>query len=124
MVAGLPFYTRLWLETPKTEAELAEEAGTEAASYPNKVTSEALGMEEAQEAVSNAGALAQWDDNTKQNYAEWESADGTYKIWLEDEQSLEEKLAVVSENGLAGVAEWSLGWESSGVWQLIQQYIN
>ena len=124
LVAGLPFYTRLWLETPKTEAELAEEAGTEAASYPNKVTSEALGMEEAQEAVSNAGAQAQWDNNTKQNYAEWESADGTYKIWLEDEQSLEEKLAVVSENGLAGVAEWSLGWESSGVWQLIQQYIN
>ena len=81
-------------------------------------------MEEAQEAVSNAGAQAQWDNNTKQNYAEWESADGTYKIWLEDEQSLEEKLAVVSENGLAGVAEWSLGWESSGVWQLIQQYIN
>ena len=124
LVAGLPFYTRLWQETPKTEAELAEEAGTEAAAYPNKVTSEALGMEEAREAVSDAGAQAQWDENTKQNYAEWETADGTFKIWLEDEQSLEEKLSVISENELAGVAEWSLGWEDSGVWQLIQRYIN
>ena len=40
-------YTRLWLETPKTEQELAEEEGTEAADYPNKVTSSALGMDEA-----------------------------------------------------------------------------
>lgn len=124
LVAGLPFYTRLWLETPKTETELSEEAGTEAASYPNKVTSEALGMAEAREAISDAGAQAQWDEDTKQNYAEWETADGTYKIWLEDEQSLEEKLSVISENELAGVAEWSLGWEDPGVWQLIQKYIN
>lgn len=124
LVAGIPFYTRLWTETPKTEEELAEEAGTEAASYPNKISSEALGMEEAQAAVSAAGVQAQWDDNTKQNYAEWETADGTCRIWLEDEQSLGEKLAVISENNLAGVAEWSLGWEESGVWDLIGQYIN
>ena len=124
LVAGIPFYTRLWTETPKTEAELAEDAGTEAASYPNKISSEAMGMEEAREAVSNAGVQAQWDDNTKQNYAEWETADGTCRIWLEDEQSLGEKLAVISENNLAGVAEWSLGWEEPGVWELIGQYIN
>ena len=124
LAAGIPFYTRLWTETPKTEAELAEDAGTEAASYPNKISSEAMGMEEAREAVSNAGVQAQWDDNTKQNYAEWETADGTCRIWLEDEQSLGEKLAVISENNLAGVAEWSLGWEEPGVWELIGQYIN
>lgn len=124
LVAGIPFYTRLWTETPKTEEELAEEAGTEAASYPSKVSSEALGMEEAQKAVANAGVQTQWDDNTKQNYAEWKTAEGTCKIWLEDEQSLEEKLKVVSENDLAGVAEWSLGWEEPGVWNLIGQYIN
>ncbi|HJD48270.1 MAG TPA: SH3 domain-containing protein [Candidatus Mediterraneibacter norfolkensis] len=124
LAAGIPFYTRLWTETPKTEEELAEEAGTEAASYPNKISSEAMGMEEAQEAVRNAGVQTQWDDNTKQNYAEWETAEGTCRIWLEDEQSLEEKLAVISENGLAGVAEWSLGWEEPEVWELIGQYIN
>ncbi len=124
LAAGIPFYTRLWTETPKTEEELAEQAGTEAASYPNKISSEAMGMEEAQEAVKNAGVQTQWDDNTKQNYAEWETAEGTCRIWLEDEQSLEEKLTVISENGLAGVAEWSLGWEEPEVWKLIGQYIN
>ena len=124
LIAAVPFYTRLWFETPKTEEELAAEAGTEAASYPDKISSEALGMDEAQEAVANAGAQAQWDENTSQNYAEWEADGGTYKIWLEDNQSLEEKLKVISANDLAGVAEWRLGWENASVWDLILQYIN
>ena len=124
LIAGVPFFTRLWFETPKTEAELAEEAGTEAASYPNKVTSEALGMDDARDTVDAAGAELTWDETTKQNYAEWEADGGTYKIWLEDEQSLEEKLKVIRQNNLAGVAAWSLGRESSGVWALIIQYIN
>ena len=51
---------------------------------------------------------------TMQNYAEWDADGGTYKIWLEDEQSLEEKLKVIKSNNLAGVAEWSLGME--GLW--------
>ena len=124
LIAGVPFFTRLWFETPKTEEELAAEAGTEAASYPDKVTSQAYGMSEAAEAVSNAGVQAEWDESTKQNYAQWEADGGTYRIWLEDLQSLEEKLKVIRENNLAGVAEWSLGMEESGVWDLILQYVN
>ena len=74
--------------------------------------------------MKNAGAEAQWDKETMQNYAEWDADGGTYKIWLEDEQSLEEKLKVIKSNNLAGVAEWSLGMEDSGVWDLILQYVN
>lgn len=124
LVAAIPFFTRLWKETPKTEEELAAEAGTEAADYPNSVSSQALGMDEAAQAVQNAGVTAQWDDETKQNYAKWEADGSTYRIWLEDMQSLEEKMKVIRQNELAGVAEWSLGRENSGVWDLILQYLN
>lgn len=124
LIAGVPFFTRLWFETPKTEEEFAEQAGTEAASYPNKVTSSAYGMAEAAQVVKDTGVQPQWDEETKQNYAEWEADGGTYKIWLEDDQSLEEKLKVIKSNNLAGVAEWSLGMEDSGVWDLILQYVN
>lgn len=48
LINAIPLYTRLWFETPKTQEELASEAGTEAADYPNKVTSTALGMEDAE----------------------------------------------------------------------------
>lgn len=124
LIAGVPFFTRLWLETPKTEEELAQEEGTEAASYSNKVTSTAYSMDEAAKIVEDAGAEAQWDAETMQNYAQWEADGGTYKIWLEDIKSLEEKLKVIKSNELAGVAEWSLGMENSGVWDLILQYVN
>ena len=124
VIAGIPFFTRLWFETAKSPEKLSEEAGTEAASYPNKVSSKALGMEEAAQSVANAGATAQWDEKTQQNYAKWSADGGTYRIWLEDAQSLEAKLKVIQENKLAGVAEWSLGREESSVWKLISQYVN
>lgn len=124
VIAGIPFFTRLWFETAKSSEQLSEEAGTEAASYPNKVSSKALGMEEAAQSVVNAGATAQWDEKTQQNYAKWSADGGTYRIWLEDAQSLEAKLKVIQGNKLAGVAEWSLGREESSVWKLISQYVN
>lgn len=124
VIAGIPFFTRLWFETAKSPEQLSEEAGTEAASYPNKVSSKALGMEEAAQSVVNAGATAQWDEKTQQNYAKWSADGGTYRIWLEDAQSLEAKLKVIQGNKLAGVAEWSLGREESSVWKLISQYVN
>lgn len=124
LIAAVPFYTRLWLETPKTDAELASEEGTEAANYKNKVSSTALGMDEAQQVVQDAGAQTEWDDTTKQNYAQWETEDGIYKIWLEDTKSLEEKLKLIKSDNLAGVAEWKLGWENSDVWDMILQYVN
>lgn len=124
LVAAVPFYTRLWFETPKTEEELAEQEGTEAANYTTNVSSTAKTMREAYDAVESAGAQLQWDDDAKQNYAQWDADGGTYKIWLEDNTSLEEKLKLIKSENLAGVAEWKLGQENSSVWDLILQYVN
>lgn len=124
LVAGIPFYTRLWQEAEKTPEEKAEEQGTEAAEYSKKVTSTAMGMDEAVQTLEQYQIQASWDDKTKQNYAEWEADGGVYKIWLEDVQSLEEKMKLIKSENLAGVAEWSLGLENSSAWNVILQYIN
>lgn len=124
LVAGIPFYTRLWQETEKTPEEKSEEAGTEAAAYSNKVTSTAMSMDEADQTLEQYGVQASWDDKTKQNYAQWEADGGVYKIWLEDVESLEEKMKFIKSENLAGVAEWSIGSENSGVWDMILQYVN
>lgn len=124
VINAVPFFTRLWKEVPKTEEELAEEAGTEAAEYSVKVTSEALGMEAAEQAIADAGAQTTVDEATKQNYAQWEADGATYKIWLEDETALEEKLKLMKEYKLAGTAAWRLGFEKSSVWELILKYVN
>lgn len=124
VISGIPFFTRLWQETPKTEEEIAAAVGTDEAEYTTNVTSEALGMTAAADTVAQAGVTATWDEDAQQNYATWEVEGVTYKIWLEDAESIEPKLKLMKENGLAGTAAWALGQESSDIWTLIQQYVN
>lgn len=124
VISGLPFFTRLWSEKPKTQEQLAKDQGTEAEQYTTQVKSEAYGMSRAKEKVTEAGADITWDEEAKQNFATWTDGDTTYKIWLEDVKSLEPKLKLMKEYGLAGSAAWALGQESSDVWPLIQQYVN
>ena len=124
IISGIPFFTRLWEETPKTEEELAKDAGTEAEEYLTKVDSVALDMEAAQETVDKNKAEIVWDEEAKQDFATWTSGDVTYKIWLENEKSLEPKLALMKEHNLAGSAAWALGQERPDIWELILQYTN
>ena len=124
VINGIPFFSRLWEETPKTAEELAEQQGTEAAQYDMKVESQAFGMSQARSKVDEAGAELTWNDELKQNYATWTIESTTYEIWLEDEQSIEEKLKLMKEYKLAGTSAWALGQESPEVWNLIQKYVN
>lgn len=124
VINAVPFFTRVWKETPKTEGELAAQAGTEEAEYSTKVESTAYSMKDAQLVVSQAGAQITWDDVTKQNYATWESEGSTYKVWLEDAKSLQPRLQLMKDYGLAGTAAWRLGQETSDIWDVILQYTN
>ena len=124
VINGIPFFSRLWEETPKTAEELAGQAGTEEAEYEMKVESQAFGMAAARSKVDEAGAELTWNDELKQNYATWTIENTTYEIWLEDEKSIEEKLKLMKEYKLAGVSAWALGQESPEIWNLIQKYVN
>lgn len=124
VISGIPFFTRLWEQTPKTEEELKSQAGTDAAQYPMNVNSKAYGMQDAKGIIADAGAQTIWDEKTQQNYATWETDGIKYEIWLEDEQSLEAKLKLMKDNKLAGTAAWALGQEDPAIWQLILKYVN
>jgi len=122
VINGVPFYTRVWSEVPKTEAELAEQAGTEAAQYTMKVSSTAMGMVQALGIVEEAGVEVQWDDVAKLDYATWEEDGTTYRVWLENVRSLEPRLQLMQQYELAGVAAWKIGFETPDIWELISQY--
>ena len=124
LINAVPFYTRLWKEVAKTEEELTAQEGTDAAEYPYNVTSQVYGMSKIKIAIQSAGAQIVVDEATGQNYAEWEADGATYKVWLEDEAALENKLKLMKEYKLAGVASWRLGFESSSAWELILKYVN
>ena len=124
VISGIPFFTRLWKETPKTEEELKSDKGTDAEQYSATVESDAYGMDIAQAVVKQAGVDTTWDKKAGQNYATWEADGSKYEIWLEDSKSIEAKLKLMKKYKLAGTAEWSLGQESSDIWNLIQKYVN
>ena len=109
VISGIPFFTRLWKETPKTEEELKRDKGTDAEQYSATVESDAYGMDNAQAVVKQAGVDTTWDKKAGQNYATWEADGSKYEIWLEDSKSIEAKLKLMKKYKLAGTAEWSLG---------------
>ncbi len=123
VINAVPFYTRLWEERPKTDEELAEESDTEEY-IPYVLSSKSYGMDAAERVVSEHGAEKTWSDECGQYYAEYEADGNTYKIWLEDEESIELKAALIREYNLAGIAAWKLGLERQDVWDVILRYVN
>ncbi len=106
-ILAIPFYTRLWKTT---------DGGA--------LTSEAIGMDQAQQAISDNGAETYWDKTTSQNYGTYEGDGATYQIWLEDSKSISEKVKLIPKYKLAGVAEWKLGFENSGIWSVITENLS
>ncbi len=123
IISAIPFYTRLWESTLKTDEELAAQAGTEEGEYEYSVTSTAYGMSSAANVVAEAGVTPEWDETTMQYYATWTVDNTIYEIWLEEEESIEAKLKLMDEYDLAGTAAWKLGFEDSSIWSMIEKYV-
>ena len=123
VINAVPFFTRLWEERPKTEEELAEEAENEEF-VPYILSSKAYGMDAADNLVSENGAEKVWNDECGQYYAEYTAEGNTYKIWLENEDSIELKASLIREYQLAGIAAWKLGLERQDIWDIILRYVN
>lgn len=105
VINAIPFYTRVWKTTN------------------GEVTSEALGMEKAEEFITKYNVPTVWDEETCQNYGEIEMGSTLYQVWLEDAQSIETKLTVMKNYGLGGVAAWQLGLEDKAIWDVMDAFV-
>ena len=104
VVNALPFYTILW----KTEG--------------SDVTDEYITLKNEADFLKRVNITPEWDEETCQNYAQWQSGNITYQIWLEDIDSIKVKLNVMSAQSIGGVAVWRVGYGTSEVWELIKAY--
>lgn len=110
LVIAVPFYTRLWKKTSEDGQD--------------KLTSEALGMKNAEDVLVKNDVTAEWLDEAGQYYAEYEKDGYMYYIWLEGEESIEAKVKLIYDANLAGIASWRLGFEKAEIWDIILKYIN
>lgn len=106
IVLALPFYTKLWKtkngETIDKTVICIKDIGT---------------------AVPN-GASKEWLEDLQQYYIEYEKGGYLYKMWIEDESSLEKKLQLVNKYDLAGAAYWRKGFESNSTWTMIKKVLS
>ena len=122
VILGMPFYTRVWSETPIESDSTATDETDVAVDYT--LSSYATNMTEVQKLISANGAQPVWLDDIGQNYVEYQNGGVNYKIWIEDATSLEKKLTVMDTYNLAGGSFWKLGMEDSSIWDTIIKYIN
>ena len=109
VIMAVPFYTRLWTETKDNGI--------------TTLTSEALAMVTAKTELARNKVTPVWDEVTRQYYAEYEKEGAVCKMWLEDVESLQEKIAYIRQAELAGVAAWRLGFEPAEVWSLFEKKV-
>ena len=106
VINALPFYTRIW------------ETGADG------ISSQAVGMEMAQTYVADHQIATRWDEETCQNYGEFQDGDRLCQVWLEDAESIKVKLNIMEKYEIAGVAAWRLGFETADVWDVIGEYMD
>lgn len=106
IINGVPFFTRIW----------ATDGG--------EVTSSAGGMQWAKDWVNNYGVNLIWDEITCQYYGELTSGGKLYQVWMENADSLQVKLNVMNNYGVAGVSAWKLGYETTDIWAVMEAYGN
>lgn len=102
LILGVPFYTRIWMGV-------------------DNLRSEAVGMDQAYTCVYDNDLTLTYDKETGQNYAEGMVGETLYRIWLEDTTSMKWRIKLMQDNDLAGVAAWSLGFESSDIWTVYEE---
>ena len=104
LILGIPFYTRIWKEVN------------------GNVTSDVINIGNIDKVIPS-NAQKNWDESLNQYYVEYKKNGVTYKVWIEDEKSIEAKLNLISKYNLGGAAYWEYDRSTESVWKFISEKI-
>ena len=107
IILAIPLYSRLWTED--SSGKVVKQTTVSLKNMYNVIPD---------------GVEKQWDDNLKQYYVEYQDGQYTKKIWIEDEKSLKEKISLIKNNNLAGVASWEKGMETDNFWTFLKESLD
>lgn len=107
IILAIPLYTRLWTED----------------SSGNVIKQTTVSLKNIDKVIPS-DVQKTWDDNLKQYYVEYQDGSYTKKMWIEDEKSLKEKISLIKNNNLAGVASWEKGMETDNFWTFLKESLD
>ncbi|MEO2076143.1 MAG: glycosyl hydrolase family 18 protein [Bacillus sp. (in: firmicutes)] len=105
LILGVPLYARLWKEQTNADGTV-------------EITSKALAMDKVKVWLTEKGVQPKYDEASGQNYAEFYAAEESaiYKIWIEDEFSLNKRVELAIKYKLAGIGTWSRLFGDQTAW--------
>ncbi|MBP7175922.1 MAG: glycoside hydrolase [Thermoclostridium sp.] len=109
LLMGIPLYTRLWEET------------TDANGKTTAKTGKALTMQAANSLMEKNNVQPQWDERSGQYSVSFTDGGVTYKMWLENEHSVNYKSALAHKYNLAGTSAWSYNFANEKVWAVFAE---
>lgn len=106
IILGLPFYTKLWqTKGDETIKGIVITMNSVDESIPQSVSKE-------------------WLEDLKQYYIQYDQNGYTYKMWVEDEESFNEKMKLINKYDLAGAGYWRKGFEDSSIWNIVKENLD
>ncbi|GGD64157.1 glycosyl hydrolase family 18 protein [Paenibacillus nasutitermitis] len=105
LMLGIPFYVREWRLNPAGQL----------------IDSRAIPMNEIAGLVQQRGAIGTYDPDAGQTRYMYIKDSYTHVFWAETSETIMARVDIAHKYGLAGVAAWRLGYESSGLWTLLLQ---
>lgn len=107
IILGIPLYMRTWEE--KRDGTVV----------PNVVNMNDLFD------VLPPNQVATWDEELRQYYVEYEKKGKKYKMWIENEKSIGEKINLAKKYNLAGIAFWEKDREPNNeFWTFVKEELN
>lgn len=107
VVLEIPVYTILWTER-----------------YGTVINAELYSMKTMKEYITENNIESKLDNISGQNYINYSKGITTYKMWLEDEQSIKYKTEFVNKYNLAGVSIYKSGLEVKSIYAHISKLLN
>ena len=106
IILGVPFYTRLW----KIDSD-------------DNLTSETLSLGQCQDILTKFNLSTTYDEQSGQNYVSYVDKGSTYKLWVEDADSMASRAELVNKYNLAGITAWQKGLAIDSIWEVIRNVI-
>jgi len=132
VIVGLPFYSRLWCETPaESESDKTDNSqvfvDNSDGTYDSKnnkylLSSKGVSMEGENNIIREHDLSLTWLDDVGQFYTEYEENGSWYRLWVEDENSMDLKMQAACSYEPGGVAFFKLNMENKETWSIIRKY--
>ncbi len=106
LILGVPLFMRVWKESG------------------NSVSSKAIGIKHLEDVLSDKDYSIEYDLDNMLNYISYNDEGKLHKIWLEDSDSLDKRIALTFKYKLPGIGSWSKEFVEDVTWTYINELLD